>query len=106
MLTSLTKTKTMTTMTIISSAGPPNAPPNQPPHQPALAKPAGPLQPVPNSPQPFLHQPALQIIHQQIVNWSHFKPEFAGKPEEDAEAHLLCINDWMQTHNFNEEDKL
>ena len=35
-----------------------------------------------------------------MVNWSNFKPEFAGKPEEDAEAHLLCTNDWMQTHNF------
>ena len=41
-----------------------------------------------------------------MVNWSHFKPEFAGKPEEDAEAHLLCTNDWMRTHNFNEEDKV
>ena len=37
-----------------------------------------------------------------MVNWSHFKPEFAGKPEEDAEAHLQCTNDWMQTHNFEE----
>ena len=30
-----------------------------------------------------------------------FKPEFAGKPEEDAEAHLY-MNDWMWTHNFEE----
>ena len=22
------------------------------------------------------------------LNWSHFKPEFAGKPNEDVEAHL------------------
>ena len=34
------------------------------------------------------------------LNWSHFKPEFAGKPEEDAEAHLLRTNNWMDTHNF------
>ena len=27
------------------------------------------------------------------INWSNFKPEFLGKPEEDAEAHLLCSND-------------
>ena len=27
------------------------------------------------------------------INWSHFKPEFSGKPEEDAEAHLLHSND-------------
>ena len=41
-----------------------------------------------------------------MVNWSHFKPEFMGKPEEDAEAHLLCTNDWMQTHNFEENVKV
>ena len=29
------------------------------------------------------------------LNWSNFKPEFSGKPEEDAEAHLLCSNDWV-----------
>ena len=23
------------------------------------------------------------------INWSNCKPEFSGKPEEDAEAHLL-----------------
>ena len=27
------------------------------------------------------------------INRSNFKPEFSGKPEEDAEAHLLCSND-------------
>ena len=27
------------------------------------------------------------------INWSNFKPEFSRKPEEDAEAHLLCSND-------------
>ena len=36
------------------------------------------------------------------LNWSYFKPEFSGKPEEDAEAHLLKTNDWMETHNFPE----
>ena len=28
------------------------------------------------------------------LKWSNFKPEFSGKPE-DAEAHLLHSNDWM-----------
>ena len=37
-----------------------------------------------------------------MVNWSNFKPEFAGKPEEDVEVHLLHMNDWMWTHNFEE----
>ena len=32
--------------------------------------------------------------------WSHFKPEFSGKPEEDAETHLLRTKDWMDTHAF------
>ena len=34
------------------------------------------------------------------LHWSHFKPEFWGKPDEDAEAHLLRTNDWMDTHAF------
>ena len=29
-----------------------------------------------------------------------------GKPEEDAEAHLLCSNDWMNAHCFNEDVKV
>ena len=32
------------------------------------------------------------------INWSHFKPEYSGKP--DVEAHLLRTNDWMNTHDF------
>ena len=27
-------------------------------------------------------------------------------PEEDAEAHLLCLNDWMNTHCFDEDTKV
>ena len=41
-------------------------------------------------PQP---QPGQQV--QLHMNWSHFKPEYSGKPEEDVEAHLLRTNDWM-----------
>ena len=41
-----------------------------------------------------------------MINWCHFKPEFTGKPEEDAEAHLLRTNDWMRTHNFEEYVKV
>ena len=43
-----------------------------------------------------------QVGQQQhlYINWSNFKPEFSGKPEEDAEAHLLCSNDWMNAHHF------
>ena len=38
--------------------------------------------------------------------WSNFKPEFSGKPEEDAEAHLLHSNDWMNAHHFLEDVKV
>ena len=41
-----------------------------------------------------------------MINWCHFKPEYAGKPEEDPEAHLLRTNDWMRTHNFDEDVKV
>ena len=41
-----------------------------------------------------------------MVNWSNFKPEFAGKPDEDAEVHLLHTNDWMWTHHFEENVKV
>ena len=40
------------------------------------------------------------------LNWLNFKPEFLGKPEENAEAHLLCSNNWMDTHHFNEDIKV
>ena len=55
--------------------------------------------PEPQAPQ----QPAHQVVH---LNWSHFKPEFSGKPDENAEAHLLCTNDWMTIHHFVEGVKV
>ena len=39
------------------------------------------------------------------LNWSHFKSDFSGKPEEDVEAHLLRTNDWMTTHDFPNDQK-
>ena len=55
---------------------------------------------VPQAPQAPQRQ---QLIH---LNWSHFKPEFSGKPDEDAEAHLLYTNNWMNVHHFNEGVKV
>ena len=55
--------------------------------------------PQPQAPKQ-LAQPAQQVVH---LNWSHFKPEFSGKPEEDAESHLLHTNDWMNAHYFVED---
>ena len=40
------------------------------------------------------------------LNWYHFKPEYAGRPHEDVEAHLLRTNDWMDTHEFPEHIKV
>ena len=55
----------------------------------------------PQEPQ-ALQQPAPHILQ---LNWSHVKPKFSGKLE-DAEAHLLRTNDWMDTHRFQEDDKV
>ena len=53
-------------------------------------------------PQP---QDAVRQRHIHL-NWSNFKPEFSGKLEEDAGAHLLHSADWMDTHHFNEDIKV
>ena len=52
-------------------------------------------------------QPPVQVVQQPIrMNWSHFKPEFSGRSDEDVEAHLLRTNDWMTTHDFPEAVKV
>ena len=53
-------------------------------------------------------QPQPPVVPQQPMrmNWSHFKPEFLGKTDEDVEAHLLRTNDWMNTHDFPEAVKV
>ena len=57
------------------------------------------LSQIPHNKHSNLHNPHNK--HKKVhLNWSHFEPEFSGKPEEDAEAHLLRINNWMNTHHF------
>ena len=65
----------------------------------------GPAQPVP---QLIPAQPAPAGVVPQIFyqNWIGKKPEFSGKPEEDAESHLLSTRDWMEVHNFLEGEKV
>ena len=53
-------------------------------------------------PQP---QDAARQRHLHL-NWSNFKPEFTGKPEEGAEVHSLHSNDWMNVHHFDEDIKV
>ena len=60
-------------------------------------------QPVPAQPAPAGVIPVPQIVYQ---NWIGKKLEFSGKPEEDAESHLLSTRDWMEAHNFPEGEKV
>ena len=46
------------------------------------------------------------MANPQQLNWSYFKTEFAGKPEENAEAHLVRTNEWMETHDFPDDTKV
>ena len=51
-------------------------------------------------------QPQVPPVQMPQLNWSYFKPQFLGKPEEDVvAAHLLRTNNWMETH-FPEETKV
>ena len=58
-----------------------------------------PVQPIPAGPV----VPAPQVFYQ---NWIGKKPEFSGKPKEDAESHFLSTRDWMEAHNFPNEVKV
>ena len=51
-----------------------------------------------------LQVPQQPIPHMPPLNWSHFKPKFSGKPDNETEAHLLRTNDWMDTHRFQDND--
>ena len=66
-----------------------------------------PVQPV--LPPVLPEQPAMPVLV-PTLNWSHFMPEFADKPEEEAGAHLsktnlfkthlLRTNAWKATHTY------
>ena len=70
-----------------------------------VTPPAPPVQP---PAQPDQLVPPAQLGQQAhgVLNWSHFRPEFSDKPEEDAGAYLLRTNDQMETHNFPEMVKV
>ena len=96
----------------MAEGGPPALPPPQaspPPVVPAV--PPAPLEQLPSHPVQQVQDP-VQPAQVQIqpgqppLNWSYFKPEISGKPEEDVEAHLLRTNNWMETHNFPDETKV
>ena len=54
---------------------------------------------------PIPIQPLVPMANNQL-NWSHFRPDFSGKPEEDVKAHLLRTEDWMTTHDFPKDQKV
>ena len=71
--------------------------------QPSPVVPVAPTAPLVQPPgQPDQLVPPAQPRKQAhgMLNLSHFRPEFSGKPEEDAEAYLLITNDLMETYNF------
>ena len=86
---------------------------DQVPVGPAPAQ--GPIQNVQNVPvQPIPQQVPIQLAPAGIMptpqifyqNWLGKKLEFSGKPEEDAESHLLSTRDWMEVNNFPEGEKV
>ena len=89
----------------MAAGGPPAPPAPQPPpvmpHAPYVQLSVSPIQPIIPPAQPIPTQP-IQPTPILQLNWSHFKPKFAGKPGEDMERHLLRTNDWMDTHAFPE----
>ena len=93
----------------------PHFPPNQPvnlpaeepeePNQPLDIPAEGPEEPdQPNNPNPLPELPIPMVNNQ--LNWSHFKPDFSEKSEENAGVHLLRTNDWMNTHDFPDDQKI
>ena len=70
------------------------APPPLPPSQDQAGQ---------NPLQQLQGQPQQPVVH---LSWSYFKPEFSGKPDEDAEAHMLCTKDWMNVHHFVDKIKV
>ena len=77
--------------------------PQPPPVTPLVTPPSPPVQ-MPEPPTHPIIPPAQPIAPptQSIqpppmphLNWLHFKPEFTGIPDKDAEAHLLrTMNGW------------
>ena len=63
----------------MADGGPPE--PQPPPVIPPVVLPVPPVQPPAPPKQPIQPGPMPHL------NWSHFKPEFAGKLDEDVEAH-------------------
>ena len=89
----------------MTDGGTPALPVPQPPLVMPPALPVPPIQPIVPPVQPIPTQP-IQPTPMPQLNWSHFKPEFTGKPDEDVEAHLLTTSYSMDIHAFPEGVKV
>ena len=79
----------------------------QAPDIPAPQPPPAQLEPTQQATHPVQPTQQVQQVQQLTqINWSHFKPQFSGKPEEDVEAHLLQTNDWRNAYHFLEDIKV
>ena len=60
-----------------------------PQDHPSLQNPQIPL--IPNAPQayPALKSLHLPTPHVPLLNWSHFKSEYSGKPDEDVDFRTM-----------------
>ena len=74
----------------------PQNPPNQDPQNP----------PPPQNPFFAKCSSSTQNTTYATCKLVPFKPQYSGKPDEDAEAHLLRINNWMDTHRFPDQVKV
>ena len=89
----------------MADGGPPA--PQPPPVIPPVVHPVPTVQLPTASTQPIvLPSQSIQPAPILQLNWSLFKPEFAGKLDEDVETHPLRTNDWMDTHAFLEGVKV
>ena len=95
----------------MADGGPPAPPAPQPPPGvppvPPVQMPVPPVQLILLPAQPIVPptQP-IQPAPMPQLNLSHLKTKFAGKSDEDLEAHLLKTNDWMDTYAFLEGVKV
>ena len=83
----------------------PNKNPNQNPNQNQNQVPDQNLPPNQNPPPPFdPFMPNAPLVpeapQRPQFNWSHFKPEYTGRPDEDVEAHLLRTKTGWTHTNF------
>ena len=81
--------------------------PQPPPVIPPVVPPASQVQlHVPHAQMIIPSAQSIQPVLMAQLNRSHLKPEFTGKPDGDMEAHLLRVNDWMDTPIFPEGVKV